>query len=225
MNIKGDINKKKYIFSVEGNIGVGKSTFLKKFSKEFKNFELVFEPNYHWQSINGYNLLNEFYKDMKRWAYSFETYALMTRINSLNIIKKSRKNLFLFERSFLTNFYTFGKACHFFGQMNKIEWEMYKNWYEWIILKENNQPDFFIYLRASPETCDKRIKIRKREEETKISFEYLSLLHNYHDNWLLKDKNNIYVLHIDAENDFESDINNWNKILFNINNFLEKKLQ
>lgn len=214
---------KKFVFSVEGNIGVGKSTFLKKLNEQFNELEVILEPHKHWQSINGKNLLDFFYKNMQRWAYSFETYALMTRISCLDKIEESKKNIFVLERSIMTNYNTFGKACYLSGLMNEMEWVMYGEFYNWIIEKEKNKPNFFIYLRASPDTCYERINKRKRSEEERIEKNYLEILHQYHDNWLFKERN-IPVLTLDVDFDFEHNINEWNLIQSKIKNFISEKI-
>ena len=71
-------NNQKY-FVVEGNIGAGKSTFLKVINT-FLNAQVVFEPHEKWQNVAGENLLDRFYADTQRWAYTFQTYAFITRI-------------------------------------------------------------------------------------------------------------------------------------------------
>ena len=49
-------------FIVEGNIGAGKSTFLKIIQKHL-DVQVVFEPHEKWQKvIDGQNLLDKFYK-------------------------------------------------------------------------------------------------------------------------------------------------------------------
>ena len=45
-------------------------------------------------------------------------------------------------------------------------------------------PDGFIYLRASPDTCHRRLQLRKRAEENNVSLDYLRGLHDKHENWL-----------------------------------------
>ena len=71
-------NNQKY-FVVEGNIGAGKSTFLKVINT-FLNAQVVYEPHEKWQNVGGENLLENFYADTQRWAYTFQTYAFITRI-------------------------------------------------------------------------------------------------------------------------------------------------
>lgn len=45
-------------------------------------------------------------------------------------------------------------------------------------------PDAFIYLRAQPETCHQRLLRRAREEESTVSLDYLTQLHEKHEGWL-----------------------------------------
>lgn len=48
-----------------------------------------------------------------------------------------------------------------------------------------------MYLRTSPEVVFERIKARGRPEETGISLEFLTDLHDIHEEWLLTNNNNI----------------------------------
>ena len=46
------------------------------------------------------------------------------------------------------------------------------------------RPDGFIYLRAEPQTCLSRMMRRDRSEEAGVSLQYLTGLHQRHDEWL-----------------------------------------
>lgn len=46
-------------------------------------------------------------------------------------------------------------------------------------------PDGFIYMRADPETCLRRMHHRSRTEESSVPLDYLESLHMKHDEWLL----------------------------------------
>ena len=48
-------------------------------------------------------------------------------------------------------------------------------------------PDGFIYLRATPETCNARMVGRNRTEEAGVPLEYLQTLHAKHEDWLGQD--------------------------------------
>ena len=61
--IKGKKTSKR-CFIVEGNIGVGKSTFLKLLAQRL-DCHVVFEPHKKWQNIGtAGNLLEKFYQDI-----------------------------------------------------------------------------------------------------------------------------------------------------------------
>lgn len=44
--------------------------------------------------------------------------------------------------------------------------------------------DLIFYLRTKPETCMSRLHKRNRHEETRVSLEYLTNLHQLHEKWL-----------------------------------------
>jgi len=68
------------VFVIEGNIGAGKSTFLRLLDQRLQ-IDPVFEPHDKWQNVgDGENLLEKFYTDIRRWAYTFQTYAFVTRV-------------------------------------------------------------------------------------------------------------------------------------------------
>ena len=73
----------KIIISIEGNIGAGKSTFLKILKLNLEKIKIIEEPLIKWQNIEqdgiNYNILDMYYKDPKRWAYTFQTYAFYSR--------------------------------------------------------------------------------------------------------------------------------------------------
>ena len=66
---------------IEGNIGAGKSTFLKLLAKASQDLEVAQEPLESWhKKEDGSNLLENFYTDPKRWAYTLETFAMAARL-------------------------------------------------------------------------------------------------------------------------------------------------
>ena len=69
--------------SLEGNIGVGKSTFLECMqSSPSERFEVLQEPVDQWRGAGsqGGNLLEAFYSNPSRYAYTFQNYVLMSRV-------------------------------------------------------------------------------------------------------------------------------------------------
>lgn len=195
--------KHKQQFFVEGNIGVGKSTFLRLVQNNL-DCQMVFEPHEKWQDINGAgNLLHHFYDDTPRWAYTFQSYAFITRVMEQDACAlKQPDAVQVVERSVFSDRYCFAQLATEAGNMNKLEWQVYQHWFDWLIGAHMNRPAGFIYLRTSPETCLTRLKKRARSEETGVSLEYLTALHNKHENWLMHGTD-IPVLVLDCDIDFE----------------------
>ncbi|CAL1363610.1 unnamed protein product [Linum trigynum] len=78
--------KKRITFCVEGNISVGKTTFLQKIVSdtiELRDLvEVVPEPIDKWQDIgpDHFNILDAFYAQPNRYAYTFQNYVFVTRV-------------------------------------------------------------------------------------------------------------------------------------------------
>lgn len=69
--------------------------------------------------------------------------------------------------------------------MNEMEISIYDSWFDPVVSSLPGLiPDGFIYLRASPDTCHKRMMMRKRTEEGGVSLKYLQDLHEKHESWL-----------------------------------------
>lgn len=172
-------------FCVEGGIGAGKSTFLKVINN-FLNAQVVYEPHTKWQDVGGENLLEHFYSDTSRWAYTFQTYAFVTRVLEREKAALANNHPFqILERSVFSDRYCFAKNCFELGTMNALEWKLYQEWFEWLIDTYVPKPNGFIYLQTDPLTCYKRILKRNRQEETSVTLEYLQLLHDKHEKWLI----------------------------------------
>lgn len=201
-------------YIVEGNIGAGKSTFL-MILKQYLNLQVVPEPCDKWQTVAGkFNLLDQFYRDPKRWAYTFQTYAFITRVMQKS--QYAQKNDFgvqIVERSVFSDRYCFAQNSHELGFMDELEWELYKEWFNWVLNNYITPPQGFIYLRTNPEICYERLKKRNRHEEETVSRDYLESLHQKHESWLVKKENiasalvKVPVLVLEADDEFERNPN------------------
>ncbi|OGB83053.1 hypothetical protein A3F66_04800 [candidate division TM6 bacterium RIFCSPHIGHO2_12_FULL_32_22] len=203
-------NKKRLI--IEGNIGAGKSTFL-KIVNSYLDIEPVAEPIKKWQQVGEHNLLDKFYSDIKRWSYTFQSYAFVTRVlEQEESAKKALSNFLVVERSVYSDRYCFAKNCFEMGAMSELEWELYKEWFSWLVDNYTVKPTGFIYLQTDPEICLNRLKIRQRQEESPVGLEYLKRLHDKHESWLVNKigisdyLTKVPVLVLDCNKDFESDI-------------------
>lgn len=224
------MKKTKYspYLSLEGNIGVGKSTFLKILESDL-DISTVFEPVDLWQNINGHNLLEHFYKDIKRWSYSFQNYAFITRIKELTKTIENNSKVCIQERSIFSDKHCFAKNCLEQNNMTNLEWQLYLDWFDWLTELTLTPPSGFIYLKCDPEVCYERIVKRNRAAENNISLNYLKELNNKHEEWLINKTNNsdfikdTPVLILDCNKDFKEDLNHQEKLIKQVKDFISLK--
>ncbi|KAF8404238.1 hypothetical protein HHK36_009120 [Tetracentron sinense] len=184
-------HKKRLTFCVEGNISVGKTTFLQRIANETLELrdlvEVVPEPISKWQDVgpDHFNILDAFYAEPQRYAYTFQNYVFVTRVMQERESAGGIKPLRLMERSVFSDRMVFVRAVHEANWMNEMEISIYDSWFDPVVSSMPGLiPDGFIYLRASPDTCHKRMQLRKREEEGGVTLDYLRDLHEKHESWL-----------------------------------------
>ncbi|WOL03565.1 hypothetical protein Cni_G12285 [Canna indica] len=183
--------KDRLTFCVEGNISVGKTTFLQRIANETIELrdlvEIVPEPIAKWQDIgpDHFNILDAFYAEPQRYAYTFQNYVFVTRVMQERESAGGIKPLRLMERSVFSDRMVFVRAVHEANWMNEMEISIYDSWFDPVVsCLPGLIPDGFIYLRASPDTCHKRMMMRNRSEEGGVSLDYLRGLHEKHESWL-----------------------------------------
>ena len=188
------------LVTIEGNIGSGKSTLVKKLHEKFsKEWNFLDEPVDEWLKLKdeqGRSLIELFYQDKQRYSYTFQNYAYITRIRKL--METSTRDINITERCVLTDKNVFAKMLIDDGYMNQMEQQMYDDWFDFF--KQHSNVDLVIYIKTEPEECKRRIDIRNREGED-IDIEYLDRLNEYHDKWINNiDQENVLVL--DGNTDF-----------------------
>ena len=194
--------KTKKIYALEGNIGAGKTTILKIIGKNFKDVEFVEEPVKQWQNLGGMNLLDSFYTDPKRWGFSFEFFSMLTKIKALLNAANSDKPIIIIERSILSN-KVFMDISEEFGKLDKMEYRMLMNTYDFYIQHVYPQLSGIIYLDTPVEECIRRITKRNRGEECSIEKSYLELLKKKFDE--MANSSTMLVIRIDGMYDCERD--------------------
>jgi deoxyadenosine/deoxycytidine kinase len=221
----------KKLIVLEGNIGAGKSTLLRLIQEQLP-VSIIAEPTDKWQTVaHDENLLDLFYKDTPRWAYTFQSYAFLTRIQSImeHMAKHQDGGTFILERSVYCDRFCFAKNCYEAGFMTPLEWNIYKDWFAWLV--ESNhapKPSGFIYLRVEPDIAYDRIQKRNRSEETGISKGYLQSLHDKHDDWLVHQKEpcssikQVPVLTLNCNDEFEQSLEKQQEHLARVAAFIEQ---
>lgn len=204
---------KSIIVSVEGNIGSGKSTFVKNMENMFSNknafgnmkFVFVQEPVSEWTKIkdtNGVDMLSKFYSNQKKYSFAFQMMAYISRLALLKRVYEDNpiNTIIITERSVYTDRYVFAKMLYDSNMIEDVEYKIYLKWFDEFI---KELPIFaMIYLQTSPEISLKRVVKRNREGET-IEHDYLKQCHKYHEDWLSKESN---VLVLDVSNQATDEI-------------------
>ncbi len=198
------------IVFIEGNIGAGKSTFVKILQKYLPNLIISLEPCDEWQNVQNYNLLHEFYKDPVCWGLLFQIYASMTRIRKQQKDSACAQIVHMMERSWFSDRYCFAQMLHDSGKIDHLGWAVYEQMWDWY-MRNTDMPLGFIYLQVAPEICLSRLKERNRSEEAGVPLEYLQKLHECHEKLLIEkmmdDKvANFSVLVLDGSLNFKDDV-------------------
>ena len=129
------------IVSIEGNIGSGKSTYV-KILKEYidENYPgqayFLDEPVSTWQNINneqGKNIIECFYANQEKYSFSFQMLAYISRLALLkDAIQKGYEYIFT-ERCVFTDKNVFAKMLFDSGKIDKINYEIYNKWFNYFL--------------------------------------------------------------------------------------------
>ena len=214
-----------FIFSIEGNIGSGKSTLVEILKKSKKNIQInnlpivyLQEPVDQWNKIkneNNIGILEEFYKNPKKWAFSFQMMAYISRLSLLKkTVRENPDSIIITERSIFTDRNVFAKMLYDEKNISHIDYQIYNTWFDEFV-KELTLSGI-IYVKTSPNKCSERIKKRNRIGEN-IEIQYLNKCSQYHDNWIEPQNN---VLFLNGDIDFTESNEVLNKRIGSIFNFI-----
>ena len=190
------MTRNNYVFSVEGNIGSGKSTLIPELKnmlnyieKDGFQYNIVYltEPVDIWQSIKdttGKNIIEKFYENNEKYAFSFQMMAYISRIHQIKEkLSKSYNTIIICERSIFTDKNVFAKMLYDSNHIEEINYQIYLKWFD--EFHKDIPYKGVIYIKTPPAVCLERIKKRNREGEN-IPIKYLENCDKYHDNWLHK---------------------------------------
>lgn len=183
------------IITIEGNIGAGKSTFIKELinSEKMKTTNTICflqEPVTMWESIkndNNETMIECFYKDQEKYAFQFQIMAYVSR---MALIKQAISNGYKYiftERCIHTDKNVFLKMLYESNKIETMNHDIYNMLFETFTQDYNI---YHIYIQTTPEVALERVVKRARAGET-ISLDYLTMCHNYHNDWLVNNKKTI----------------------------------
>jgi len=146
--------------AVEGPIGVGKTTFVELLASHLgatKVFEDINNP-----------FLKEFYRDAAGAAFQAQLFFLLTRYQQQQKLQQGD----LFQQTFVCD-YMFQKDKIFaYLNLSDSELMIYERLYT-LLEPTVAKPDLVIYLQASQDILQQRIKKRNIDFEKSISRDYL----------------------------------------------------
>lgn len=169
---------------IEGNIGAGKTTLIRKLEKLYDNDKgmVMTEPVSNWPS------LKLFYEDKRRYAYQLQTEVL----ESFHVreVDCPPREFYIMERSLAS-------AFHVFSQLNCTEDEIaslrksYEKMGRLNVYKYNRA--VYIYVRTPAMKCFENVKRRGKPTDSYIDLDYLHMLEVKHDEVFLNAKDVIVL--------------------------------
>lgn len=157
--------------TVEGPIGVGKTSLTKALSEQHQ-FQLLKEI------VDENPFLNKFYKDIEEWSFQTEMFFLCNRYKQLSDIQKK---FISNQEPVVADYHIFKNLIFAKRTLPEEEYAKYEAIYK-ILTADMPKPNMVIYLHASLDTLMKRIKLRGREFEQMITPDYMEQLSaDYHE--------------------------------------------
>ena len=122
------------IISIEGNIGSGKSTFVKELetycNANIKKMKIHFlqEPVDIWnnvQNAEGKNIIECYYTNQEKYAFPFQMMAYISRIHLLKEALKQNYDIIITECCVHTDKNVFAQMLFDEGKIGEIEFKIY----------------------------------------------------------------------------------------------------
>ncbi|PKN98085.1 MAG: deoxynucleoside kinase [Chloroflexi bacterium HGW-Chloroflexi-4] len=175
-------------FSVEGVIGVGKTTLARMLQPHFEA-ELVLEV------FEENPFLSNFYSDRARYAFQTQIFFLLSRYHQ----QRRNINERLETAKAVISDYTFEKDA-LFARINLKgdELDMYYNVQE-ALAEKITAPNLVVYLRATTDTLMRRIAQRDRPYERTMERDYIDQLNRSYDDFYLGSTHSSEILVIQTD--------------------------
>ena len=173
--------------SIEGVIGVGKTTLARLLQDSFQAEVLleVFEEN---------PFLTKFYQDRARYAFQTQIFFLLSRYHQQNRFVPDALSR---GKNLITD-YTFAKDA-LFARINLEgdELEMYYNIHD-ALAEKIPRPDLVVYLSADTKILMERIAMRDRPYERNMEEAYIATLNQAYEDFFDNYFQGVPVLRVDT---------------------------
>lgn len=218
-------NAKKFggIYSLEGNISVGKTSGLRYLQQNCSTVaglrvDFVDEPVNDWCSAvtvphdlgplsTSYDsVLDSYYKDPSKNAFLFQVEAFSSRTKSLldairSGLDRGEPFIIVTERSFFSDRGVFAKQTCASGFMSGEEAFVYSRFFDFVTSQVIEFYRGMLYLCARPSICFERMQRRNRKQESPVPLSYLQGIHDRHQEMVASP--NVIAVTIDWENTLE----------------------
>jgi len=165
--------------ALEGLIGAGKSTLLSLVEKQ--GVPTAQEAVDVWGT-----LLTRFYADPERWAFTLQMQILLTQgqMAATGVAERSPHS-----------------ALHVFARekLDGEEWRLLEQWTE----RQGWTPGAVVFLKADPDLCLRRVRLRERPGEESITLEYLEELDRKYADYLTLCQSQGIPVHVLSHDDPE----------------------
>lgn len=202
--------------TVEGPIGVGKTSLAKAISDHFQ-YTLLKEI------VDENPFLGKFYENIEEWSFQTEMFFLCNRYKQLGDINGYYLSN---NQPVVADYHIFKNLIFAERTLNKIEYQKYYQIYQ-ILTADMPKPNVIIYLNASLDTLLDRIQLRGRSVEKNISPLYLEQLSIDYENAMLAFEKNhpeIPVLRFNGDElDFVKQKQDLHLILETLSNHVDKR--
>ncbi|MCE5301122.1 MAG: deoxynucleoside kinase [Spirochaetia bacterium] len=152
-----------HYIAIEGVLGVGKTTFARKLGEELQAKVIL-------EQVDNNPFLEKFYKDMENHALRTQLTFLLNRVKQMEPLKQME----LFQQKIVSDYIIEKDRIFAYITLGENELPIYEKIYG-ALVKENDllRPDLVVYLQASIDILQDRIKKRGRVFEKGISKDYL----------------------------------------------------
>jgi len=199
----GDIKMKRsaYYISIEGVIGVGKTSLAKILSDKL-NSKLILEK------FESNPFLEDFYKDKKHFAFQTQIYFLLSRF-------RQQMDLFqtdMFHKNIITDYMFIKDKLFAYLNLNDKELKLYDELLK-LLIKQIPKPDLAIYLQSGTDRLMKNIHQRNRSFESNIKKKYIESLNQMYNQYFFNYNETPLLIINTTEIDFVNNEDDLNEIL------------
>jgi deoxyadenosine/deoxycytidine kinase len=150
--------------AIDGPIGVGKTSLADMLSKALDGRVIC-------EQVDENPFLSDFYENRKKYSFQTQLFFLLSRYRQ----QEELSQIDLFSRTVISD-YIFAKDRIFaYINLDENEIELYEQVYQ-LLDARLPKPDLVILLQATTDVLKERVRIRNREYEKNIEYEYLETL-------------------------------------------------